>query len=455
MFGGGDGGYTLNARFQNAGQMVRGGLVEIGGQKVGTVTKLRLTDDGYAELELTIDEEFAPLPKGTHAQIRQFGLSGPASRYIDLRYPASGARRRRRRRDRDDDTTSNVDLDAVFSTFDRGTRDSLRKVFRGSNRQYAGEAENASQGMLYLDPALVSASRLFRELNRDTGELALRHRDLRPGRRHRRPPRRPRLAGLQPRRHDRRALAAARRGRRRRTGGRDPAAPRSCADQHDLREPPATLDDLDPLVTEFKPVARKLLPYTASSAGWCRISTRPYGTCPASPQARRPQRPDRPLARHAAAARHRRRPGAAQRRRARGRAAGDGRGACERHPAARLRPSLLERLHRLARRLLAHRQRGRARGVQPRGHPRVGLHVQGRADPPTPIARAAAEHRPCRAGPSKCPGAGERDTSATAPPRGSRIPSSTATRPRPRSGHDPLLSIAAVLVAAAVALAAG
>ncbi len=266
------GDYTVKARFQNAGQVVRGGLVEVGGQKVGTVTKLRLTDDGYAELELAIDEEFAPLPKGTHAQIRQFGLSGPASRYIDLRYPRDG--------DHGEtiedggviemtDTTSNVDLDAVFSTFDRRTRDSLRKVFRGSNRQYTGEAGNASQGFLYLDPALVSASRLFRELNRDTGELE-RFVTETSG-----------LVGdIAERRDDLASLVS---NLADTTGAlsrpRGPGGDGALADAiHQLpgfmRQANttyvnlrATLDDLDPLVTEFKPVARKLQPYTREVRG--------------------------------------------------------------------------------------------------------------------------------------------------------------------------------------------
>ncbi|HEX8052461.1 MAG TPA: MlaD family protein [Thermoleophilaceae bacterium] len=267
MFYDSGGDYTVRTRFQNAGQVVRGGLVEIGGQKVGTVKKLRLTDDGAAELELSIDDAFAPLPRGTHAQIRQFGLSGPASRYIDLRYPE-----RTGKGDtiedggviEEADTTSNVDLDEVFSIFDKRTRDSLRKVFRGSARQYAGQAENLNQGYLYLDPALVSASRLFRELNRDTGDLE-RFVTETSGLVGDIADRRDDLASLVSNLAD--TTGAVARPRSEAGGGALADAIQQLPDfmrqanttYVNLR---ATIDDLDPLVTEFKPVARRLAPYT-------------------------------------------------------------------------------------------------------------------------------------------------------------------------------------------------
>src|ERR687895_2090091 len=163
MFTGGGEQYTLHTRFENAGQVVNGGLVEIAGKEVGTVTGQRLTPAGVAELELSISEEWAPVPRGTHAQIRQFGLSGPASRYVELRLP--GGPQQGDLPDGAvlglDDTTSNVDVDEIFSIFDRRTRRSIRDVFRGSERQYRGQGERAAAGWVYLDPALVSASRLF------------------------------------------------------------------------------------------------------------------------------------------------------------------------------------------------------------------------------------------------------------------------------------------------------
>jgi phospholipid/cholesterol/gamma-HCH transport system substrate-binding protein len=162
------------------------------------------------------------------------------------------------------DTTSNVDLDELFSLFDKETRKSLQKVFRGSNRQYAGQAENTNRGLLYLDPALVSASRLFRELNRDTGELerfVTESSDL--------------VGDIADRRDDLASLVsnlsdtagAIQRPRGPSGGGALAEAIHELPDfmrqanttYVNLR---ATLDDLDPLITEFKPVAKRLLPYT-------------------------------------------------------------------------------------------------------------------------------------------------------------------------------------------------
>ena len=42
LFFNGGGGYTVHARFSNAGQLVKGNLVEIGGVKAGTVTDFRV-----------------------------------------------------------------------------------------------------------------------------------------------------------------------------------------------------------------------------------------------------------------------------------------------------------------------------------------------------------------------------------------------------------------------------
>ena len=267
MFGGGEGEYQLRAQFVNAGQVVKGGIVTIAGKQVGTVAGMELTPDGLAELDLRIDDDWAPLPAGTHAQIRQFGLSGPASRYIELQLP-DGATRAHLADGAvltPDETTSNVDLDELFATFDERTRRALRGVFRGSARQYAGEGRNAAAGWLYLDPSLVSATRLFDEVNRDSDELRRFVRetselvgDVAE--------RRDDLAGLVDNLADTTDAIA---------------QPDDALAEAIERLPPflrqanttyvtlrSTLDGVEPLVETAKPVAKKLLPYTRELRGF-------------------------------------------------------------------------------------------------------------------------------------------------------------------------------------------
>jgi phospholipid/cholesterol/gamma-HCH transport system substrate-binding protein len=266
MFGGGGGDYRLNAQFLNAGQVVKGGIVTIAGKQVGTVTDQRLTDDGLAELELKIDDDWAPLPAGVRAQIRQFGLSGPASRYIDIRLPEGPTREHLEDGATltTDSTTSNVDLDELFATFDERTRKSLRGVFRGSARQYAGQGKNAAAGWLYLDPALVSATRLFEEVNRDTGELRRFVRetshlvgDIAE--------KRTDLAGLVDNLADTTGAITRPEGALAEAIERLPPFLRQANTTYvTLR---STLDGVEPLVATAKPVAKKLLPYTRELRG--------------------------------------------------------------------------------------------------------------------------------------------------------------------------------------------
>jgi len=162
--------YTVHARFLNASQLVKGNLVQVAGAEIGEVSKIKLTDDGQADVVMRITKEaFRPLRQGTEATIRQASLSGVANRYVDLKLPPNNAR------ELPDGavlptsvTTSTVDLDQIFNTFDPKTRDALGGVVRGFGDQYRGQAKEANRGWSYLNPSLAASSRLFNELNRDT-----------------------------------------------------------------------------------------------------------------------------------------------------------------------------------------------------------------------------------------------------------------------------------------------
>ncbi len=77
-----------------------GNQVLVGGQSIGTINDIRLTDDAQAEVEITVDE---PLHEGTTAMVRATSLSGVANRYISIapgpdsepELPDDGADRRR------------------------------------------------------------------------------------------------------------------------------------------------------------------------------------------------------------------------------------------------------------------------------------------------------------------------------------------------------------------------
>ena len=258
--------YTVKLRFQNASQLVKGAPVQVSGKPVGSVEDIELTDDGQADVTVSIKDDWAPLRQGTQATVRLYSLSGIANRYIDLRMGPGDAK------DIPDggmipstQTTTAVDLDEIFNVFDKRTRTALSNFIRGSATQYAGEGEAANRGWLYLNPALATSARLFEELNSDTDllqrfivassdlvtDLADRQTDL---------------AGLVDNlanttgalANQRTALADAIR--------RFPDfMRRSNTTFVNLR---ALLDDLDPLVAESKPVAKKLIPFLADLRGF-------------------------------------------------------------------------------------------------------------------------------------------------------------------------------------------
>jgi phospholipid/cholesterol/gamma-HCH transport system substrate-binding protein len=159
--------YKVKVQFENAGQLVKGNQVEVGGRPIGTISGIRLAGDGLAEIEITLDE-FAPLHDGTTAVIRSSSLSGIANRYVALSLgPQSAPKIRSGGYIRADRTTSPVDLDQLFNTLDAPTRKGLQDVVQGSAAQYKGKASEANLSLRYFNPALSTSSAVLRELVRD------------------------------------------------------------------------------------------------------------------------------------------------------------------------------------------------------------------------------------------------------------------------------------------------
>lgn len=173
LFGPGRGGYEVVARFRDAGQLVKGGNVQVGGRKVGTIKQIRLGDDGVAEVVLGVAGDVAPLRRGTTASIRSLGLSGVANRYVDLSPgPASGEKIDDGGRLALTETTGIVDLDQVLGSLDTQTRKNLQGLLRSGGMLFAGDAaQDGNRALHYLNPALSESRELAQQLTRDRAAL--------------------------------------------------------------------------------------------------------------------------------------------------------------------------------------------------------------------------------------------------------------------------------------------
>jgi phospholipid/cholesterol/gamma-HCH transport system substrate-binding protein len=267
---GGSGGYTVKARFLNGAQLVKGNVVDVGGTDGGVVKDFRITPDGQAEVDLEIDDKYAPLRRGTRAQIRAAGQTSVSGRYVQLMLPPAneaGPEIPDGGVIETDHTTTNVDIDQFFNIFDRPTRRALRNFYKGGSRQYAGRGRQANAGLLYLSPQLRQSSRLFRELRYQEPVL---ERFLVDSSRF--------VTALSERRDDLAALIGNLNSTTRALGsqksalaelvGRLPPFMRQANTTYvNLR---GTLDQLDPFVKASKPVARKLRPYLAELRPFAR-----------------------------------------------------------------------------------------------------------------------------------------------------------------------------------------
>jgi phospholipid/cholesterol/gamma-HCH transport system substrate-binding protein len=168
----GDSGYRVTAEFINAGQLVNGNEVRVAGNTVGSVDQIDVGPDGRAEVSFTVEDDYAPLRRGTEAIIKQTSLSGIANRYIDLHLgPAGGEEIEDGGRIEADQTETAVELDQVFALFDEETRGSLQDFIKGQRDTLRGRGRELRAGIHYLNPALSTGSRLFEELTEDEALL--------------------------------------------------------------------------------------------------------------------------------------------------------------------------------------------------------------------------------------------------------------------------------------------
>jgi phospholipid/cholesterol/gamma-HCH transport system substrate-binding protein len=165
---GGSSGASYQLVFNEAGQLVKGDQVQVGGVPVGSVTNIVLRHDFKAQITIHVDSSLTPLHQGTVTQVRVPSLSSVANRYILLTpgpnnspaladgatLPASS-------------TKEVVDLDQLFNTLNPKTRRGLAQFIQGTAEQYAGAGRALGTSIEYFPPFLGAASHVFAELVRD------------------------------------------------------------------------------------------------------------------------------------------------------------------------------------------------------------------------------------------------------------------------------------------------
>ncbi len=157
--------HKYNLLFQNASQLVPDNQVLIGGQPVGSVESIELTDDNLAKVVVSVSQE---LHEGTTATIRATSLSGVANHYVSI----SPGPNSNPALDNDatlglSSTTTPVDIDQFFNTFPPPVRRGLAQFIKGNAGVYAGRGADANRTFKYFGVGLNRVGAFAHDLNAD------------------------------------------------------------------------------------------------------------------------------------------------------------------------------------------------------------------------------------------------------------------------------------------------
>ena len=169
-FGTGGRSHKVTAVFSDAVSVVPGLDVQVGGVGVGQVESVRL-DGGRAVVGLSITKDW-PLPQGTTATIRWGSTLGLGTRYVQL---APGPSRGPSLADGavipEQQTSTPVELDQLYNTFDAGTRAHLRGTIAGTQTAVVGQSAAVGSGIAGTAAALSASGGLLSDLNQVQPEL--------------------------------------------------------------------------------------------------------------------------------------------------------------------------------------------------------------------------------------------------------------------------------------------
>ena len=160
--------FALNAKVPDAQQLVEGSEVRIGGFRVGQVNEIVAVPaqgdaEPYARLEMKLDATIDGIPDDTLVRVRPRSLLG--AKFVELE-PGTSAT------DVEADATlglrnarTSSELDEIFNTFDKPTREGLQGTIRNFGDSVAGRGPD-------INRALVATNELLGPLQRVVELLA-------------------------------------------------------------------------------------------------------------------------------------------------------------------------------------------------------------------------------------------------------------------------------------------
>ena len=167
-------GYRFQVPVDEGTQLAQESDVRIANVSVGKVKEIELGEEGderdLAVATIELEDSYAPIPENTRAMLRAKTLLGET--YVELTQgdrdgpslPENGSLPPAQ-------VTDSVQLDEIFRTFDRRTRDAFRTWMQEASLATAGRGADLSAAIANLEPFAEDANRLLRVL--DTQDAAV------------------------------------------------------------------------------------------------------------------------------------------------------------------------------------------------------------------------------------------------------------------------------------------